>query len=100
MYYCGKEVDLSKVAVPPGETIKELIEQDNITVQQLADKLCRSVEYTQNLLSGVEPINPFIATHLEHALGVPSGFWMKLEEQYTKNLNVLNAERGGFVYPK
>lgn len=93
-------MDLSLVAVPPGETIKELIEEEGILEAYLANKLGLSLDEIYDVLDGTNPITQQIADKLEEVLSPPSGFWMKLEEKYTSNIAKLNAERGGFVYPE
>lgn len=70
------------LAVPPGETLKELIEDRGMTQKELADRLDVSPKHVSELINGKVGLTEKIALKLESVLGVSSDFWINLEENY------------------
>ena len=75
----------------PGDTIQETIDEILMTQAELAERLGRSVPKLNELIKGKAPITKETATRLEYVLGIPSGFWLKLERRYQDEL--LELER-------
>ncbi|MFF2531361.1 transcriptional regulator [Brevibacillus sp. NPDC058079] len=73
-------------AIPPGETIQEVIEDRGISIEQLSTELGLHVEITKSLLSGIVRITPDIASGLETILQIPKAFWLNLERSYNETL--------------
>lgn len=74
------------IAVPPGDTILEMIEDRNITQKELAIRLNMSEKTVCLLLKGDAPLTPETAARLEMVLGMPSSFWLGLESIYRTHL--------------
>ncbi len=72
--------------IHPGETLKEVMEDRNISAKSLA----QSTGFTQNYISAVlnckENISADFARKLEDALNIDTDFWMKLQELYNDEL--------------
>lgn len=75
----------------PGETISDLLKDRNLTQKELAQKANVSETLLSDVIQGKEDISEELAEELEHALGIPSSFWLNLQENY-------NAERKGITY--
>lgn len=67
------------IATPPGATIREQLESRGISQEEFAVRMKMSEEYLGKLVNGQVQLTPAIAERLEMVLGVPSGFWNKLE---------------------
>ena len=80
------------LAVPPGETLKELIEDRGMTQKELADRLDVSPKHVSELINGKVGLTEKIALKLESVLGVSSDFWINLEENYRKTLELIREE--------
>lgn len=74
------------VAIPPGETILEMIEERNITQKELAFRLKMSQKTISLLINGEAPLTPETAAKLETVLGMRSSFWLGLEADYRSDL--------------
>lgn len=67
------------IAVPPGETIKEQLEERGITEEEFSIRMGMQQGQTRRLLEGEERLTHEMATKLEAVLGIPKEFWNKLE---------------------
>lgn len=74
------------IVIPPGETIKEVMENNSITKNQLQQKLCISLDTLEDLLEGDIPLTEHIAEQLEAIFDIDKQFWINLEENYRKEL--------------
>ena len=74
-------------AIPPGETIAELLEQRGMTENELAARMHTQVSYVQKLIAGTVYMTIGIARRLENALDVPANFWLNLEQIYREELS-------------
>lgn len=70
------------VPVPPGETIREILEERGISQTDFALRLGRSEKNVSQLVNGKAPLTHETAIELERVLGVPSAFWNAAEAQY------------------
>lgn len=70
------------VAVPPGETISEILEDRGITQADFALMLGRTQKSVSQLVNGNAPISHEFAIDLERTLGVPAALWNSLEATY------------------
>lgn len=73
-------------ASPPGETIKDLLAERDITVASFAENISMSEENAILLLNGEININNEIAFKLGCFFNIPSLFWLSREEQYQSSL--------------
>lgn len=67
------------IATPPGATIRELLESRGISQEEFALRMGMTEKHISNLINGREHLTPDVAEKLEMVLGIPSGFWNKLE---------------------
>jgi Plasmid maintenance system antidote protein len=73
-------------ASPPGETIKDLLAERDITVASFAENMSMSEEDVILLLNGKTNLNNEIAFKLGYFFNIPSLFWLCREEQYQSSL--------------
>jgi plasmid maintenance system antidote protein VapI len=77
-------------ASPPGDTIKDLLEEKGMSKEKLSELL--GVERVDDLLSGAMRIDWSLAHKLERVFGSTWTFWMNRDEQYQADLARLNAK--------
>ncbi|MBB1485760.1 ImmA/IrrE family metallo-endopeptidase [Oceanospirillum sediminis] len=73
-------------ACPPGETIKEFLEERDWSIEYFAHSIRKSVIDTESLIKGSLEINDDLACLLSKTLGAPSKFWISRETQYRLSL--------------
>lgn len=78
-------------AVPPGETLREVMEEQGISASQLAQEINVSYTVLQLLLEGKASITPEMAAQFEHRLGVPAHIWDNLERNYRERLACIES---------
>lgn len=69
-------------AVPPGMTIKEVLEDHHMTQKELAVRLGLSEKHISKLINGEVPLTQDVAIRLERVLDIEAGFWNGLEAAY------------------
>ncbi len=83
-------------AVRPGEVLELIMEDDGLTIQQVADSMDVSDSVVEHLISSEEAIvDPPLADKLEVATGFPSQCWINLENQYRIDAARLVSKRIG-----
>jgi len=70
------------VAIPPGETIAEILQERGIPQTDFALMLGRTEKNVSQLVNGKAPVSPELAIDLERVLGVPAAAWNNLESTY------------------
>ena len=82
----GEEAILQRnYAVAPGEYVTEWLEENSITMGELAFALGVNETYTTDLIEGKIPINEDIAKALEKLTGIPVKRWAILDATYWKD---------------
>jgi len=76
-------------AVPPGETIQEMLEAKGILPARAAGELGYSVADFNQIIQGKRAITTSLAFGLQELLGIPMAFWRNLERNYRRNLERL-----------
>jgi plasmid maintenance system antidote protein VapI len=71
-------------AVPPGETLHEVMESLDKTQMELAKRLGVAEQSLIRIFKGEQPITYAMANQLELLTGVPALFLNNLEAQYRK----------------
>ncbi|MCH7764861.1 MAG: HigA family addiction module antidote protein, partial [Candidatus Marinimicrobia bacterium] len=71
---------------PPGDTLKESIDEIGMSQAELAERMGRPKEKINDIIKGREPITMNTAIKLERVLGIPVSFWMKREFTYREEL--------------
>ncbi len=80
---CGFEPDY---AVPPGESLAEVIESLGMSQKELAERTGITVQSLNRIFKGNQPITYETANRLELATGVSVTMWNNLETQYREQL--------------
>lgn len=87
------EYSKNYMAIPPGETIREQLEERQLSQKEFAVRMRLSEKYVNRLINGKVALTPSIAISLEDALGVPANFWLNLESSYRENRKRVIEER-------
>ena len=80
------------IAIPPGETIKEQLEDREMSQKEFAARMELSEKHVSKLINGEVQLTPPVAEKLEMVLGVPADFWNSLEAIYREKLAKVEAE--------
>jgi HTH-type transcriptional regulator/antitoxin HigA len=78
-------------AVPPGETLAEVLAERGMTQAELVQRLGRPQKTISEIINGKAEITADTALQLERALGIPARFWGSLESRYREDLARLQA---------
>ena len=79
----GLSLDL---IIHPGETIKEVLEEKEMSQEELAIRTGFSPKHVSEVVNGKKGISPSFAKSLEYALGLPTSFWINLQGKYDKEI--------------
>lgn len=79
-------------AVPPGESLQEILEDLGMSQNELADRIGRSPKNVSDIINGKAPITPELAVLLERVVGGSSSFWNNLESNYREMLAKFEAK--------
>ncbi len=71
---------------PPGETLRELLEERGVSQAELAARMGRPKKTVSEIINGKAAITPETALQLELVLGVPAPFWNARERDYREYL--------------
>lgn len=86
------EIKNGIIAIPPGESIKEQLEDRNMSQVEFAERMGFSTKFISQLLNGKVPLTHQTALKLESVLGVPARFWNNLEALYQEDLARIEQE--------
>lgn len=73
-------------AVPPGETLQELLDDLGMSQAELAARLERPKKLVNEIVQGKAAITADTAIQLERVLGLKAEFWLNLERGYREAL--------------
>lgn len=79
-------------AIPPRETLMEILEDRKITLSRLSKMTGLDYEVLIDIMEVKTKVNKEIADKLESALEIPSSFWVNLEENYQATLKRLSEK--------
>ncbi|NQX44435.1 HigA family addiction module antidote protein [Paenibacillus tritici] len=79
------------IAIPPGVTIQEIIDDRGMTQKELAERLQVTPKHINKLIKGTASLTYDMALRLESVLGIPSSFWNNLETKYQDTLARMQA---------
>lgn len=71
---------------PPGDTIADILDDNNLTTHDFAQRMECSEQTANKLLSGRTRITPRIASQLQETTGASSEFWLKRESIFRERL--------------
>ena len=74
------------IAVPPGETIREQLQQRGMQQKELAARMGMSEKHVSNLINGKVGLTQATALKLERVLGIPARFWNGLEASFREDV--------------
>lgn len=80
------EKSRSFIAIPPGATIKEQINNRRMSQKEFAIRMDMSEKHISKLINGEVQLTVDMARRLELVLGVPLQFWCNLETIYREKL--------------
>jgi HTH-type transcriptional regulator/antitoxin HigA len=79
-------------AIPPGETLRELLEERGMSQRDLAARLGMSPKHVNQLIQGLVPLSADMAHRLELVTGTPARMWNRLEAEYRTTLTRLRPQ--------
>lgn len=80
------------IAVPPGESIREQLENRGLSQKEFALRMGMSEKHISKLINGKTELTPPTAQKLESVLGIPARFWSNLEVIYREKLAKAQSE--------
>lgn len=69
-------------AVPPGDSIREFLDELGMTQRELAKRLALSPKHVNQLVQGVVSLSPEVADRLALVTGLPARLWNRMEADY------------------
>lgn len=82
----------SPVAIPPGETIKDVLDSKSMSQKELALRMGRPPQEISYIINGKRTITPETAKQLEYVLGIKASFWLNIERGYQETRTRLMEE--------
>lgn len=82
----------SVVAIPPGATIREQLEDRGMLQKEFASRMGMSEKHISHLINGKAELTYDVALRLENVLGIPARFWNNLEAIYREKIERVTAE--------
>ncbi len=83
----NEEIEIRKeLLCPPGDSLKEVLEDRRISQAELALRLGRPKEKVNGLIKGKEPITRKTALSLESVLEIPASYWLNRESLYREEI--------------
>lgn len=80
------------IAIPPGATIREQLENRKMSQKEFALRMDLSEKHVSRLISGQVELTKDVALRLESVLGVSANFWNNLEMIFRDNLERVKEE--------
>lgn len=80
------------IAIPPGETIKEMLDDRGMTQKELATRMGLTEKHISQLINGQVSLTLDVASRLESVLGVSIQTWLNLEAIYRERIYKVNEE--------
>lgn len=82
----------SKIAIPPGYTVKEQLEYRKMSQKEFALRMNMSEKHISRLINGEVLLTTDMANRLEIVLGVAASFWNALEAAYRESILKIEEE--------
>lgn len=83
---------MPKIAIAPGETIKENMEYMDISYGDMCNRMELTKKQLEKLLSGEMALTIELAKKLEDIIGPSCNFWLRLENNYRETQTRLRKE--------
>ena len=84
-------------ASKPGNTIMEILNERNVSLENFARQMGLTVSQIENLVKGSLSINFDIANELEMNLGASAKFWISRESQYRESLEKIKTIQQNWI---
>ena len=78
---------------PPGDTIRDILEDVEMSQAELARRMGRPVNKINQIVRGKKAVTADTALELESVLGLPASFWLNREQNYQLALSQQNQLR-------
>ena len=85
----------NEMIIHPSETLKEVMEDRSISVENLSQSTGFTQDYINGVLNCKENISAEFARNLEDTLNIDTDFWMKLQELYDDELKTFEESQLG-----
>ncbi len=82
----------SFIATPPGMTIKEQLDDRDMSQKEFAVRMDMSEKHISKLINGEVQLTPETAVRLEMVFGIPANFWNNIEAIYREKIIKVEAE--------
>lgn len=79
------------IAIPPGETLWELINERPLSIPKLMADTGLGAEAIEKIVLGFTTITPDLAQRLENGTGTPARIWLRLQDDYSRALGQRRA---------
>lgn len=73
-------------AIPPGDTLRDLLAEQSLSQADLAARAGLSTKHINQILQGIAPITLETSIVLERVTGMPASFWNRREADYRETL--------------
>lgn len=87
----GNNEYFAGIAIPPGETLQDVLDDKLMSQKELALRLGCSQKHVNKIIKGTATITSDFAIRLEDVLGIPAHYWMNLEMNYQETVSRLNS---------
>lgn len=84
---------VSPIPIPPGETLKEIIDELDMSQKEVAERLGVTQKHLSFIINGKAEISRDFAEKLEYVLGIDSFFWLDLENEYREALKKISPTK-------
>lgn len=79
--------------IHPGETLKEVLEENCMLQEELAIRTGVSAKHISEVVNGKKRITASFAKSLEYVFGMPTSFWLNLQNIYDKEILEFEEQR-------
>lgn len=80
--------------IHPGETVKEVLDDRNMSQEELAIRTGFTPKHVSEVVNGKKGISPAFAKSLEYVFGMPSSFWLNLQNIYDEEIIKYQEQTG------
>ena len=87
-----------EMIIHPGETLEEVMEDRNISVEELAKSTGFTPTYIKAVLNSKENFSNDFTRKLENILNIDADFWMKLNELYNDELKIFEESHSASLF--
>ena len=86
----GEELN-TNVSLHPGEVLRMELNERKFQYNQFSILCGISIENLTKILNGRQNIDKNLAKNIESILGIESGFWLRMQRDYTFSVNKMNT---------